>query len=54
MVKSLVVLAAVAAILSTAGCCWPLHEGRYGHYDRWSEYQRPPPPSRPYRGYDNR
>jgi hypothetical protein len=47
MLKFLVVLAAAFAILSTTGCCWPLHEGRRGYYrDGYSDGQRPPPPGR--------
>jgi len=47
MVKSLVVLATAAAVLSTAGCCWPLHEGRYHRSDRYSGGSRPVSPERP-------
>jgi hypothetical protein len=50
MVKSLVVLAIAAAVLSTTGCCWPLYEGRYHRYDRddrYSDGSRPAPRARP-------
>jgi hypothetical protein len=52
MLKTLIVLAAAAFALSATGCCWPLHEGRYRGYDRWSEGQRPPPPGQYDRGPD--
>jgi len=47
--KPLIVLAVAVGILSSTGCCWPMHEGRYRHHrDSYSEMQRPPPPGRAY------
>jgi len=51
--KFLVALAAVAVVLATSGCCWPMYEyghhrgrGWYGQNESWSERDdaRPPPP----------
>jgi hypothetical protein len=48
MLKLLAVLAVAVAVLSTTGCCWPMHEGRHRYYrDSYSEAPRPPPPGRP-------
>jgi hypothetical protein len=47
--KTLIALAAAAAILSSTGCCWPMHEGRHYRYGGWSDDSRegrPPPASR--------
>jgi hypothetical protein len=61
--KSIVALAALAAVLATSGCCWPLYEGRYRSHGWWygqrdggwyeHDAGRPPPPP-PARGYDRR
>jgi hypothetical protein len=51
MWKPLVVLALAVAVLSSTGCCWPMHEGRHGYYrDSYSEAPRPPAPRRSYEG----
>jgi hypothetical protein len=51
MWKPLVVLALAVTVLSSTGCCWPMHEGRHGYYrDSYSEAPRPPAPRRSYEG----
>jgi len=42
--KTLIALAAAVAVLASAGCCWPLHEGRHYRYGGWSESSRSAPP----------
>jgi hypothetical protein len=45
--KTLIALAAAAALLASTGCCWPLYGERHRHYDSWSDgYSRRPPPAR--------
>ena len=46
MLKALIVLAVSVGVLSSTGCCWPMHGGRYRYYDGYSEAQRPGPPGR--------
>jgi hypothetical protein len=44
--KTLLALAAAAAVLASTGCCWPLHEHGRRH-DSWSDRSRQAPPVRP-------
>jgi hypothetical protein len=51
MWKPLAVLAVAVAVLSSTGCCWPMHEHRRYYRDSYSEAPRPPAPQRSYEGH---
>jgi hypothetical protein len=38
--KTLLALAAAAAVLASTGCCWPFHEGHH-RYGGWSDDDGP-------------